>query len=292
MIRRFILFVAVICSVITIYGAEQNKTLFEYPVVPDTMTTLENRSNYFVAHFWEKCNLSKPFADDALLASAIEDYIVFFQYANKTVVKSSVNDLMNKAQSNMSNFWKIANVVEDLMYSPGAPYQSDEAYLFFVNNIMRSSRVKKVEKQRYQAQVERINNNQIGVEAQDFKFRDADGKEQNLYSIETPTLILIFEDKDCVDCSIARLRLSTNVAINNLISSGQLSILSISADNYSKEWGDAAKASSPQWINAASHEAHDRYDLRVSPAIYVLDGEKKIINKNISADAIISALDR
>ena len=39
------------------------KTLFPYPVAPDTIKMFENRVNYIVPRFWEKYDLSKPIAD-------------------------------------------------------------------------------------------------------------------------------------------------------------------------------------------------------------------------------------
>ena len=39
------------------------KTLFPYPVAPDTIKTFENRVNYIVPRFWDKYDLSKPITD-------------------------------------------------------------------------------------------------------------------------------------------------------------------------------------------------------------------------------------
>lgn len=289
---RLLTLLLAICSLTTLYAQTDNNQLFDYPVVPDTISTFENRSNYYIAHFWDNCNLSKPITDDAKLHDAMLDYIIFFQYANKNVVRSSVNELMNKAQSNIKNFWKIAECAEALLYAPGTQYQSDEAYMFFVNNIMRSSRVKKNEKERYKQQIDRINHNQIGVVAQDFEYKDADGNTKSFYDLNCETYILMFVNDDNTDSSIAKLRLSTNVAVNELIKNEKLMIVCVYNQSYSKEWGESVKASTPNWINAAFPGADSVYDLRTSPAVYVLDNEKKILNKNISVDSIIAAIEQ
>ncbi|MDD2960775.1 MAG: DUF5106 domain-containing protein [Muribaculaceae bacterium] len=293
--KRNILLIFVATFVLSAFSQnaqEKKPNLFAYPVVPDTISTLENRSNYFISHFWENCNLSKPIKDEAALISAFGDYVVFFQYAHRNVVKASVNELMNKAQSNMKNFWLIADAAEKNLYSVGATLPSDEAYMLFVNNILRSSKVKKGEKERYQLQVNKINKNQVGSYASALEYVDIKGNKKTLEDIKAKNVIIFFNDTECEDCSIARLRLSTNVALNKLIDIGEVVLVSIYPSGYSKDWAEQAKGYSDKWIIGASENADEDYDLRVTPNIYLLDAEKKIIAKNLNVADILNALSR
>lgn len=286
-----LLFLLSLCG-LNVNAQEQKATLFPYPVVPDTISTLENRSNYFIAHFWDNCNFSKPISDLEGLNKAFAEYAVFYQYANKNVVKTSINDIMNKSQANMKNFWALVDIAERNLYSTEATFPSDEAYSLYIYNIMRSSKVKKGEKQRYQAQLEKINKNQIGTAAPVMDYVDINGDKKSLYDIKAPTVILFFNDPDCEDCSIARLRLSTNVILNNLIKDNKLAIVSIYPGKYSKDWAATAKGYSDNWIIGASENAEEIYDLRISPSIYLLDADKKILNKHLRAEDILNSLNR
>lgn len=285
-----LLSIAVLAFAGSAFAQEKSKKsqLFDYPVVPDTMSTLEGRANYFLTHFWDKFNFSKTVDNREAFDEAFENYLQMFPHAHRNVVKTSINSVMNRAQSNMKNFWLFADDAENMLYSPEAQVRSEEAYVYFIENILRSSKVKKNEKQRYQAQLVKINTNQVGSIAPDFKFDDLNGNHKNLFDIaEGKIYIILFNDMECSDCAMARLRLSTNVRLNQLIEDGTIVFISITPEKYSKAWAEVAKTYSDTWIIGASADADEKYDLRQLPCIYMLDADKKIIAKQVSADALV-----
>lgn len=290
--KKLLCFILIVLATsgIGAFSQDKAKTLFPYPNVPDTIKNLENRSNYFVSKFWDKFNFSKPVSDTAAFNEAFNDWITFFRYAHKNVVKASVSDVMNKAQSNMKNFWMFADAAEKDLYSTEATLPSDEAYVLFVNNIIRSSKVKKDEKLRYQKQIVKINSNQNGNYAPKFDFTNLEGQKQSLDSIKAETIILFFNDPDCEDCNIARLRLATNVNMNKMIDDKKVAIVSILPGKYTKEWAKDASKYSDKWIIGAWENADEVYDLRVMPSIYILDAEKKIVTKHMQVNDIINLL--
>ena len=86
---------------------QQPGTLFAYPLAPDTCSTLEERCNYIITHFWDNYDISKPISDDAAFETTFRDFVDFFRFAHRNVVLNAVRDLVNKAQSNASNLQKI-----------------------------------------------------------------------------------------------------------------------------------------------------------------------------------------
>ena len=104
--------------------------------------------------------------------------------------------------------------------------------------------------------------------------------------------MLFFNTEDCTDCSLSRLRLSTNVAINKMIADGELTILSITPIKYSKDWAEKAKSYSNNWEIGASDNADKDFDFRVMPNVMLLDEEKRIINKNMNVNDIVNSLNR
>lgn len=263
-----------------VYGQEAPKTLFPYPQAPDTISSLESRSNYIISHFWDKCDLSKPIKDEEGLEKAFQDYAVFFQFAHRQIVLTSINDLMNKAQSNPKNFMMLARIAEKSLYDVDGVLWSDEAYLPFAEYVVKSSKIKNIEKLRYKNQIEKINENKIGAVAQQFEYTDTNGSRKKFNSSETDNTLLFFNDPDCEDCRILRLRLSTDMALNKLIEDGKLQVLCIYPGEYSKEWAEDARRYSDLWEIGASEDADTKYDLRLIPNIYILDKDKKIIMKN------------
>ena len=143
--------------------------LFDYPVVPDTIISLENRTNYIIQNFWENYDFSAPIRDERVFETTFRDYVNFFKYAHKTIVVSCIKDMMRKAQSNKSNFMLIAEIAERALYAPGAEYWSDEVYIPFLESVMDNNMLKKSEKERYKYQLELLENNLMGNKAQDWR---------------------------------------------------------------------------------------------------------------------------
>lgn len=262
-------------------AAQEPQSLFKYPVAPDTIKTLEGRTNYIISKFWDNYNLSKPIKDSVAFDKAFRDYITFFKYAHKNIVFSSIKNFMNKAQSNTANYVMIMEIAEKALYERGAEYWSDEVYLPFAKFFVDSKRIKSVYKSRYKEQIKKIEQCLQGSQAVDFTFTKPDKTKMKLSEITDKWILVFFNDPDCEDCSIARLRLSTDVTINKHIDEGRLVILSIYPGDYSKEWADNAKDYSEKWIVGASGEVDDVYDIRYSPSFYLLDNEHKIQNKNM-----------
>lgn len=277
-----------------VYGQEATeqpqapKTLFKYPVAPDTISTLEGRTNYIVSKFWDNYNLSKPIKDSIGFDGAFRDYITFFKYAHRNIVFSSIKNFMNKAQSNTPNYIMIMEIAEKALYAPGAEYWSDEAYLPFAKFFVESKKVKNEYKERYKAQIRKIENSQQGAVAADFTFVKPDKSKMKLSEITDKWILIFFNNPDCDDCSIARLRLSTDVIINKQIDEGRLAVLSVTPESYSKEWANSAATYSDKWIIGACEDVDDNYDIRFSPSFYLLDKDHKIVNKNMNLDEVKS----
>ena len=260
--------------------------LFDYPVVPDTIISLENRTNYIIQNFWENYDFSAPIRDERVFEATFRDYVNFFKYAHKTIVVSCIKDMMRKAQSNKSNFMLIAEIAERALYAPGAEYWSDEVYIPFLESVMDNNMLKKSEKERYKYQLELLENNLMGNKAQDFELHLADGSKKKLSDIEGKMIFLFFNDEECEDCTIGRLRLSTDVKLNRMIDAGEVTFVCVYMGKYTDEWAEKARNYSKNWIIGANDEIVEKYDLRIQPSIYILDDKKIIIDKNINVEGI------
>ncbi len=285
-----VLFSVLPCAAFAQNAGEENgvgqKRLFDYPVVPDTIVTLENRTNYIVQNFWNNYDFSAPIRDEKVFEATFRDYVTFFKYAHKTIVISCIKDMMRKAESNKSNFLLIADIAERSLYAPEAEYWSDEVYIPFLESIVDNNMLKNAEKERYKYQLELLKNNLMGDKAQDFEMKLADGSKKKLSEIEGKMIFLFFNDESCEDCSIARLRLSTDVTLNKLIDAGEVAFVCVYMGKYSDDWASRARSYHDKWIIGANEDIADKYDLRIQPSIYILDSNKVILDKNINVEGI------
>lgn len=260
-------------------------TPFEYPVAPDTCTTLESRCNFIVVNFWNNYNIAKPITDDAALDQAFRDYVNFFKYAHRNIVMSSVRDFVFKARANTANLSKLGHVAEGALYGPYAEYWSDELYIEIAKLMSESTGLKANERNYYKHQVELISKNLVGNVLADFEIVTTDGKKK-LSSFDAKTFILFFTDSS-IDSSIQRTRLSTDVGVNNLIESSGTCVIQVSVDKVDAFWLNSQPAN---WINGSCEHAVSYFDLRTMPSCIILDSERKILVKNASVDDIKNAL--
>ena len=268
---------------------QQPGTLFAYPLAPDTCSTLESRCNYIITHFWENYDISKPITDDAAFETTFRDFVDFFRYSHRNIVLGVVRDLVNKAQSNASNLQKLGEVAERALYGTDAEFWSDEVYVAFAKQLAASKQLPRQLRDHYASQLARINAVQIGA-VLDFEYVGIDGLKHRLSDItDAKSFILLFVD-DSTDSKIGRLRLSTDVALNALINAGGATLVCLSTNKFSTDWANAASTYADNWTMGCGEDLASSLDLRVFPCCYVLDENRTIVNKALSVEGLMSAV--
>ena len=267
---------------------QQPGTLFAYPLAPDTCSTLEERCNFIITHFWDGFDISKPITDDAAFERTFRDFVDFFRYSHRNVVMSTVRDFINKAQSNASNLQKVGRVAESALYGTEAEYWSDEVYVAFAKALAGSKQLPRDVRDHYASQLARINSVQVGAML-DFEFVGLDGLKQHLSDLNAKTFILLFLD-DSTDSMIGRLRLSTDVALNALLNEGEATLVCLCANKYTTDWASAAAGYADNWIIGCGENLAKDLDLRAFPVCYMLDDQRTILNKTLSVEALMTAV--
>lgn len=264
--------------------------LFEYIAAPDTMQSLQSRSNYVVKNFWNPMDLkSKKPVDQNALNHAFDVYRVPLQYAEANVAMKATDDLLKKLSKNPVLLLQFVKAAEETMYGPRALVWIDDIYIKYLEALTANKKIPELRKIRYADQLVRLHNSHIGVTAPRFEFTDRQGDRKEYRPMSTFTIIE-FGDPACVDCRMAKLRLDTNSDITRLVEEGRLNILFITPQDVSgdKDWLDQTEGYPEKWAVGASPDVEDIYDLRSTPSIYVVDGHGKIVAKNISADQAIA----
>lgn len=263
--------------------------LFAYPLAPDTCATLEERCNYIISHFWDNYDISKPITDDVAFEATFRDFVDFFRYSHRNIVMSTVRDFVNKAQSNAVNLQKVGEIAERALYGPDAEYWSDEVYVAFAKPLAASKQLPRSVRDYYATQLARINAVQVGS-VLDFEYVGTDGLKHHLSELpEAKNYILLFVDSN-TDSTIGRLRLSTDVALNALLASGDAILVCLSMNGYSADWASAAQGYADHWVVGCSDQLAKELDLRVFPCCYILDGQRAIVNKTLSVEGLMSAV--
>ncbi len=230
----------------------------------------------------------KKAVDQNALNDAFKVYCVPMRWADKERALVSVDKLIEKISKNPTLLIQFTKAAEENLYSPRADVWIDEVYLRFLNAIVKNKKIPSSRKQHYQAQLTTLQNTLVGNEAPEFKFVDADGKEQTYFPMSTVTMI-IFGDPSMTDWRIARLRMETNIDLTQAVDKGKVNIMYIvpkDVENWENEVSNYPKS----WIIGKATDAGKIFDLRAVPSIYVIGSDKKILMKNVTPDAAIQEM--
>lgn len=256
--------------------------LFEYPVPPDDMENLHDRSDYLMEHFWDPLDVkNKNTVDQNALNHAFEVYATAMQWADANNVHRSVSTLLKKLEKNPVLLLQMARAAEESLYGPRASMWIDEVYLPFAKAVVKNKKIDNTRKLRFEHQIKTLEASAVGKQAPEFNFVKPDGREGRYFPMSTPT-VLYFGDPDCFDCRMGKLKLETDLEFSELVKAGRINVVYIIADP-EDNWAEKVSDINPKWAVGGSDEVSDLFDLRLTPSIYIIDSEGVIRYKNITA---------
>lgn len=254
--------------------------LFEYPVAPEEIQSLGDKSNWLMQHFWDQMDFKKNSAvDQTALNDAFRVYTLPMQWADKVEVNKSVDNILSKISKNPTLLLQFTKAAEENLYSSRARIWIDEVYVKFLEAFLKSKKFTKTRKLRYQEQLKRITNSMIGNKAPTFNFVTPTGNPGKYEPIGVFTIIE-FGDPDCDDCRHAKLKMETDMQFTSLVDRGLVNVLFIIPDPV-EGWQTNIGDYPSNWIVGASDDVSDILDIRTSPSFYVIDKEGNIVAKNV-----------
>lgn len=289
---KFLIIITVFFSAIMSVKGQEQESYFPYPNVPENLTTLYERSDYLIEHFWDRCNLKSAFSFKEKFKQAFSDYIGIMPYANRDVINSSIERLIKEVRKEPDNMLTLGKIAEEALYGDSAILWSDEIYYQFAKAVADTKKISSADKARFVYHANVLSHSQVGMTAFELPFTDENGKKCNLKDYIAPIVILFFNEYDCDDCVFAKARLSTNFKTNQLIDDGVITIISLSPCEADRDWKDAIKSYPDKWIKGASPEIESYFDLRMTPTIYILNQNREIIDKNVDLNALLNKIEK
>lgn len=292
--RRNIIFFFLTVAALLPFGAVAQLTgtaepLFEYPQVPDKLTKINMRSNFMVEHLWDKCKLDKEnITNLESFHETFTDYLSFFVLADREVVVKSVEKYVEKVAKNANNLNLTIGMLNAEVLNIRAQYCSDDVYQMFATSLIDNKHVPKEMKEMLEANVRMLANSSVGAAMSDIPLRKSPVGASSLNGLSSEFTLLFFNSDGCVDCSIYKVRLSANLSANRLIDSGVLAVVSVYPDGLSDPKMDSE---AQNWNVATLPGYRTDYDMRIQPAVYLLDKDKKIVDKFFTADDLFQLLE-
>ncbi|MDO4319955.1 MAG: DUF5106 domain-containing protein [Bacteroidales bacterium] len=264
--------------------------LFPYPVPPADMERLDERCDYLVTHFWDRCDMKSAFSKTEKLNNTFGDWISFMPYASADSVYTAIGRLLESVKKSGPQTLGLARMAEQWTYSDTAEIFSEEIYYPFAKAVAENRKISGADRARFENQVQIIDNVRQGGVMGHLQYVTPEGLPGSLETVRTQAIVVFINDHDCEDCALARVRLSADINANALIKAGLLTIMCIEPDEATPEWLEATTSYPAEWIVGASEDASSYFPLRTSPEFYLLDARHRVLAKGFPIDGMLRAL--
>lgn len=285
MIKHITLCAICVLSMISPARAEviQIEPLFEYPVAPEEIVSLSDKSNWLMQHFWDKMDFKKKEAvNQAALNDAFKVFTLPMQWADKTEVDKAVDSMLAQLSKNPTLLLQFTKAAEESLYGQRAKIWIDEIYIKYIETFLKNKKISDSRKQRYRRQLTQLKNSAIGSLPPSFEFTTPTGNPGRFDPIGVFTIIE-FGDPDCDDCRHAKLKMETDMKFSSLVDRGLVNVMFIIPDPV-EGWQTQLATYPSNWVTGASDSVSDILDIRSTPSFYVIGKDGKIIAKNVSVE--------
>lgn len=267
-------------------------TAFTLPAIPMMLNTPELRADYLVRHYWDNVN----FADTNYIhhpevtEQAWVDYIDILKLVPAKDADAGLKEVFAQAEKSKKNYLYLAGLADKYLYNPNSPMRNEELYIPVLDALIATPVLDNVEKIRPQARRELAQKNRIGTKAINFTYTLASGKKNTLYALNAPYTLLFINNPGCHACAETIGELKGSPAISRLLSQKRLQLLSLYPDEELDEWRRHVSDFPPEWINGydakQSIKEKNLYDLKAVPTLYLLDKDKKVLLKDVTAEEV------
>lgn len=269
------------------FGAKAD-TYFPYPLIPDSINVFHKRCDYLARHFWDFCDLKKAFSSKSKMEQEFKVYISILKNASQDSALASVERFNKKLEKQPKDLLFIAECAENILYGDTAEVWIDELYLPFANAVATNKRIDKASKARFAHQEKLLRNSLLRSPAPSLPYTTREGLAGNLDNDSAEVVVIYFNDPDCSDCNLARIRLDADISMTQLISESKVKIVSISLTEPTAEWKESVASYPSTWVVAANPEADMTIDLRMgTPEFYILDRRHAIRFKHLTIDQVL-----
>lgn len=280
-----------VCTGAKAQSAIANEPYFPYPLVPDSIQAFQSRCDYLARHFWDFCELSKAFSARQKMANEFSVYLSILKNASVDSALASVERLAKKLEKQPNDLLFLARQAEAKLYSDTAEAWVDGLYLPFAEAVVKHKKIGKASKSRFAHQATILKNTMMGGPAGPLPYTTREGATRNLSTDSAEVLVVFFNDPDCSDCDMARIRLDADISTTELINEGKVKIVAISLTEPNEEWKKSVANYPASWTVGANPDADLIYDLRSgTPNFYIIDRKHNVRFKHLQIDQMLDVM--
>lgn len=261
------------------------------PSIPMAIIEPVERANYLSAHYWDNLVMTpvESEQDTIRLEQYFSNYLAVLAEAEQSTLTDNIHNSLTKIAQD-SVYLSMLNYLSDkYLYDPNSPFRNDELYLIFVGLFKDNPRLSFADNERLKFKYGFLLKNRVGDKAQNFTIQTSEGA-TSLYKINADYLLLYFNNPGCHACAEVQSELMASDIISRLVSDGKLKVLSLYPDEDLEEWEKHRNDQPESWIKGYDSgmeiKKNQIYDLKAIPSLYLLDSQKRVILKDVTAAQI------
>lgn len=270
--------------------AGQNPEL-RNPKLPDGTLDTALQVYYYRQDYWKDVD----FGDIRLLRTPVignklENYIAKFTPQNVDSVIKYADIVIKKAEANKEMFKFVVNALA-IKYQKSTIMGGEEIFVHLVDNYFTDEKAfwsNPDELRDIRKQANEFRPSFIGNPAQDLRCKDVNGEYKTLHGMGAPVSILYMYSYDCDHC---KEQTPEMLEVYNKWKGKGLRIFALCVEPDEAKWKQFIKNFHiGEWTNVhdPTYESryYSKYHVDITPEIYVIDQEKKILAKDLHPDQL------
>jgi thioredoxin-related protein len=265
---------------------QEQKKGFQLPEVPIMLNTPEQRAVYVAEHYWDHFD----FADTAYIhlpditEQAIVNFMDLMGHVPSEVESLALRTLYQKTAPHSPMLWYFWETMSRYWHDPNSPMKNEEKFIKMCKSIESLKQVEEIFLQRVLYARTLAEKNRIGINATDFVYTLASGKQGKLYDLRAEYILIFFYNPDCHTCTDIKRAMKNSRRLKDMVKSRRIMVLTVYPDENVELWREHLSDMANEWVNAydkgqvITHEM--LYDLSSIPSFYLLDKNKKVLLKD------------
>lgn len=263
-------------------------------VPPQAPSALEDSAKmaWTAEHYWDSFDFADTvqLADMERMGPAVVGYLQLLASVPAQDAAGSISGMLDKAmEGNYAAFERFTEWYEETLYDPNSPLRNEELYIPVLEYTVSSPRVDSLMKLRPRSQLDMALRNRHGDVAADFAYTTPDGRAHRLSGLKARFTLLYFYNPDCPACREIKDYIGTSQHFGDWMEKG-LRVLAVYPDEDLTLWRERLSQMPEGWIVGCDkgHKLMDErlYDLKAIPTLYLLDGDKRVILKDVTAGEV------
>ena len=259
---------------------------FVLPSIPNGLKSEDERVEYFVLHYWDNYDSEDPYV--FLEGDIMLNYFSFLREVPLNISNESICQTLERASKSNQIFSLFIDTYRVYLFNPESFFCDYEKYLAVDEYVLGNSRISQNKKREFEWERTLIYTNRVGDKATDFVIVDKNNNLMELNDIKSEYLIVFFHNPNCGICVETMEKLSKSEVVERMIDAGRLKVLAVCPYDEYDLW--MATEYPEKWLNGYDldgriNREHLYYFLE-SSSLYLLDGNKKVLKKDLRLDLL------